>query len=143
MNLFKTVDGLLKRTATAITKEFVLNKDKISLYFIGLEDDRMFLYMSYTKPEDQILEDCSKLYEYARVHPVRRVVFTIHDVDLFDADKYVKLFMQMFGIDNTRGGSYVDVILPDYQQKSLERELFTASADFVKDNNDALYVEDK
>jgi|Laugresbdmm110sn_2_1035109.scaffolds.fasta_scaffold00918_3 2-iminoacetate synthase ThiH len=132
MSFLKTIDELLKKKSPI--RKRILFPEIITLYFIGLEDNKMFLYTSYEKPDDEIMEDCSKLYEYARIYKPRNIVFRIPEVDLFDIDKFVKMFMQMFGVDDTRGGSYVDVILPDFQQKALDIELFTATDDFVKAN---------
>jgi hypothetical protein len=138
MNFIQTIDFLLKPKLLQ-REEYVPNSNVISLYFIGLEDNKMFLYPSFTKSKDQIMEDCAKLYEYARVYKPRNVVFTIHDVDLFEIDSIVKLFMRMFGVENTRGGSYVDIDLPEYQKLALDRELFTASEDFLKSNAEILH----
>jgi hypothetical protein len=132
MSFLKTIDELLKKKSPI--RKRILFPEIITLYFIGLEDNKMFLYTSYEKPDDEIMEDCSKLYEYARIYKPRNIVFRIPEVDLFDIDKFVKMFMQMFGVDDTRGGSYVDVILPEFQQKALDIELFTATDDFVKAN---------
>jgi hypothetical protein len=49
------------------------------------------------------------------------------DCELTDADKYVKIFMQMFGENSVRGGSYTDIILPEWQKKTLDLEFKTAS----------------
>jgi len=135
MSLLSKIDNLLKKSPI---KEYVPDPSKINLYFIGLEDNKMFLYPSYGKPDTEIMEDCSKLYEYARIYPPRSIVFRIQEVDLFDIDKFVKMFMQMFGIDDTRGGSYVDVELPNYQRRALDDELFTASEDYMKSNQSIL-----
>jgi len=132
MSFLKTIDDLLKKKSP--TTRPLSDTTIITLYFIGLEDNKMFLYTSYEKPDDKIMEDCSKLYEYARIYKPRNIVFRIPEVDLFDVDKFVKMFMQMFGIDDTRGGSYVDVILPEFQQNALKIELFTATNDFIKAN---------
>jgi hypothetical protein len=136
MSFIKKIDDLLKKKSPI--REFIPNTNTICLYFIGLEDNKMFLYPSYEKHNNQIMEDCSKLYEYARIYKPRNIVFKIQDVDLFDIDKIVKMFMQMFGIDETRGGSYVDMELPEFQRLALDQELFTATENFVKANAELL-----
>ena len=127
-------------------------KMALNLYFVGLENNKLLLHASFTplhisnadfvggneckdnvttritnaqrckKSREQIILDCEKLYEYAKVNKPQNVVFVLENIDLFDVDKYVKMFMHMFGQDDCRGGSYLDVILPDYVQQTLKQE---------------------
>jgi predicted GIY-YIG superfamily endonuclease len=60
-----------------------------------------------------------------RYKPVA-VVATMHTVDMFDEDKWVKICMRSAGIDNVRGGSYSSMRLSVEQKKTLEREIRTA-----------------
>jgi hypothetical protein len=56
--------------------------------------------------------------------------------DLYDVDKYVKIFMHMFGIDDTRGGSYTDIELPVYLKESILYEKTITTIDYyLKKNN--------
>jgi len=87
-----------------------------------LEQNKMLLHAAVKKPVDQILQECSAKYEFARIHPPIRVVYILNDIDVYDIDRNVKLFMHMFGMDETRGGSYTESVLPDYVVKTLERE---------------------
>jgi len=53
------------------------------------------------------------------------VITTVPNADAFDEDKYTEKYMQSFGIDRVRGGSYVTLELPDYQRKTLQKKLCT------------------
>ena len=43
--------------------------------------------------------------------------------DDFDEDKYTKMYMKKYGIDNVRGGSYVQIKLSSSQKELLEKEI--------------------
>lgn len=92
------------------------------LYYVELENNKMILHASFQKECSQILKECIELYEFARINPPIKVVYVQKDVDFSEVDMNVKLFMYMFGVDDTRGGSYKETILPDYVLKTLERE---------------------
>jgi len=116
---------------------------KYALYFIGLEDNNMFLYLSYKKEKEQILYECQHLYDYPKLYRPKDIVFTMDDCELTDADNYVKIFMKMFGEDTVRGGSYTDIILPEWQKKTLDLEFETATIEKLDENEkvfESVYV---
>lgn len=116
------------QTKATMTEEFLKKQSRrYSLYFIALEDNNMFLYLSYRKTNDKILYQCEHLYDYPKLYKPIEVVSIMDDCELTDADKYVKIFMRMFGEDSVRGGSYTDIILPEWQKKTLQQEFDMAS----------------
>lgn len=100
------------------------------LYFVALEEDKMLLHASFKRSYEEVLVDCEILYEYAKIYKPKRVVYVSENIDLYDVDKNVKIFMNMFGIDDTRGGSYTDVVLSEHVKQVLEAEFKTADIDF-------------
>ena len=128
--LFEKVCGYLEQYLNKMDENKVNNdvvetdptKMALNLYFVGLENNRLLLHASFKKSREQIILDCEKLYEYAKINKPQNVVFILENIDLFDVDKYVKMFMHMFGQDDCRGGSYLDIILPDYVQQTLKQE---------------------
>ena len=112
-------------------KSVLENEDEMSddaytaplyMYYVSLENQKLMLHVDFKKDYDTIISDCEKLYEYVNVNRPIRVVYVTEVQDLYDVDKDVKLYMNMFGLDNTRGGSYTDVELPDYLLKTLTHE---------------------
>lgn len=95
---------------------------QLYLYFVSLENNKMFLHADIEKEKDDILNECKEQYKFVQINPPRRIVYTMVINDLYDINKYVKLFMHMFGIDDTRGGCYTDIELADYLRKSIEHE---------------------
>lgn len=51
------------------------------------------------------------------------ILKTYQNCDHFDEDKYTKMYMDKFGIDNVRGGSYTKVNLENNIIKFLKKEL--------------------
>lgn len=65
--------------------------------------------------------------EWTRRYKPLKVIETIHHADDFDEDKYTKMYMKQYGINNVRGGSYAQINLPEYSLQALEKELCSAS----------------
>jgi hypothetical protein len=51
------------------------------------------------------------------------ILKTYKNCDKFDEDKYTKIYMDKYGIDNVRGGSYTKINLDNDVIKFLEKEL--------------------
>ena len=99
-----------------------LESAPLYMYYVSLENDKMLLHVDFKQDVDVVLANCRKLYEFAIINAPRKVVYTTEVKDLYDVDKDVKLFMNMFGIDNTRGGSYADVELPEFLMNTILHE---------------------
>ena len=104
--------------------------NKLYMYFVSLADDKLFLHTDFKMEYDDVMKTCEECFEYAKQHIPRKIIFTLEINDLYDVDKYVKLFMHMFGIDDTRGGSYTDVVLPEYLKESIHHEKRITSIDY-------------
>lgn len=51
---------------------------------------------------------------------------TIENASPFDEDKITKEYMSKYGIDNVRGGSYVEITLSEFQNETLKTEIWAA-----------------
>jgi hypothetical protein len=65
--------------------------------------------------------------EWTRLYKPIEVIEKIDDADDFDEDKYTKIYMNKYGIDNVRGGSYTQLILQDHVIENLQKELCSAN----------------
>jgi hypothetical protein len=90
-----------------------------SVYFIALEDNNMFLYLSYEKSNEEIMQDCLEQYDYVKLFRPTRVVYVMENAELSDLHEQLKILMKMFGENTARGGDYTDIILTEEQEKEL------------------------
>jgi hypothetical protein len=81
-----------------------------------------------TKSYARILFEAEILYDFTKEYLPESVYAKHIEECPVDLDKYVKYYMIWFGIDNVRGGSYINIDLPDYQQKTLLEEMNTAAS---------------
>ena len=96
--------------------------NKLYMYYISLEDEHLFLHTDFKKDYNKVIEECLAKYDYVKLHKPQKVVFVMEIHDFYDVDKYVKMFMHMFGIEKTRGGSYTDIVLKDAFLETIEHE---------------------
>jgi cellular nucleic acid-binding protein len=86
-------------------------------YYIGRSDDVIKRYQQHTSG---LGSAWTKKYK-----PVR-ILDTIENVSPFDEDKITKEYMAKYGIENVRGGSYVEIELSELQTEALKIELWQA-----------------
>jgi cellular nucleic acid-binding protein len=63
---------------------------------------------------------------WTRQHRPVEVVKIIEGCSNFDEDKYTKEYMAKYGIDNVRGGTYVETKLSSTQKDTIHREIWGA-----------------
>lgn len=93
------------------------------IYVLRLQQNKYFVYFSdEMKMEKQIMIESEIYYDYVKKYKPISIIETIPFIDHFDIDKTVKHYMYYHGYDNVRGGSYIDEILPDYLEKTINHE---------------------
>lgn len=65
--------------------------------------------------------------QWTKLHKPIQILEQFETIDIFDEDKYTKKYINKYGIDNVRGGSYSNVILTEWQIKAIEHELKTSN----------------
>lgn len=98
------------------------------IYVIKLADEHYFLMRNNVPniTDTQLLFEAEIRYEYPKIHLPVYVYSHYKEESSTDLDRYVKQYMFSYGIENVRGGSYMEPILPDYQKKALMNEMDTA-----------------
>ena len=97
----------------------------VSIYALKLQGNKYYIGKSNV-PRSRILQHFSKNgSEWTRMYPPIDVVEETKG-DNFDEDKITKQYMETYGIDNVRGGSYCQARLQPAQLKYIQQELQTA-----------------
>lgn len=63
--------------------------------------------------------------KWTKIYKPKQIIDIKYNADCFDEDKYVKIYMDKYGIDNVRGGSYSSIKLT-YEKNILAKEIKTA-----------------
>ncbi len=79
-------------------------------YYVGKSDDVMKRYQQHL---------CGNGSAWTRRYKPISLEKTIEGVSSFEEDKITKEYMSKYGIENVRGGSYVEIELDDIQKESL------------------------
>jgi predicted GIY-YIG superfamily endonuclease len=97
-----------------------------NIYILRLEGGKYYVGKT-DNPTKRYNEHVSgKGSAWTRKHKPVAFETIIPNASAFDEDKYTKEYMLKYGIDNVRGGSYVQITLDDSQIDLLKRELWGA-----------------
>ena len=119
----------------------------VNVVILELEKDKFFILK--TNNSNYNLNNFNKdSYTFTIKYPPKSVFKIITDCDIFDLDKYIKKYMDKYGIDNVRGGSYLNEYLTPLENSSLKKELWIANNVYSdnlekKDQNDNLNNKNK
>ena len=93
------------------------------IYVLECSQDKYYVGKT-NRLDDRLLEHITNRGSaWTKKYTPISIIETVSNVDEFDEDKYVKIYMKKYGIDNVRGGSYSQIDLPDYSILALEKEL--------------------
>lgn len=97
-----------------------------NIYVLRLEDGRYYIGKSecVTKRYEQHMQGNGSAW--TRKYKPVSLEKTIKDVSPFEEDKVTKEYMSKYGIENVRGGSYVEIDLSDFQIDALNMEIWAA-----------------
>jgi len=64
---------------------------------------------------------------WTQLHKPVDVLEIIENADSFDEDKYTKLYMSKYGIDNVRGAAYTQIVLDQLTKEHIEKEIYSTT----------------
>lgn len=94
-----------------------------NIYVLKLQNNKYYIGKSKCVIDRIIEHKNLKAACWTKKYPVIDIIAVYPNCDDFDEDKYVKIYMLKFGIDNVRGGSYSQILISDDQYDFIEREL--------------------
>jgi predicted GIY-YIG superfamily endonuclease len=100
-----------------MTTQIYILRLQCGKYYVGKSDNPMSRYQEHLIG---IGSAWTRKYKPIAVDKI------IDNASHFDEDKYTKEYMAKYGIDNVRGGTYVEIELDDLQKESLNREIWSA-----------------
>jgi predicted GIY-YIG superfamily endonuclease len=111
-----------------------------TIYVLKLEGGRF--YVGKTDNIDKRYQQHVKGYGSAWTKKYKPISIdrTIQNASSFDEDKHTKEYMSKYGIDNVRGGSYVQIKLTEEQKSALKLEIRGATDKCTRCGRDGHFV---
>jgi len=95
--------------------------DSLCIYVLELDGGRFYVGKTTNSSARLLSHFGQDGSEWTKKHKPVRVVDVIHNCDTFDEDKYTKIYMRRYGIDNVRGGSYCTIDLSPVKKRFIQQ----------------------
>jgi len=98
----------------------------VSIYCLKLKDNKYYVGKSAN-----VISRINNHYNnngcyWTQKYKPIETLFIYNDCDNYDEDKYTKMMMGKYGIENVRGGSYSQIILTPDIKNIIQREIYNA-----------------
>ena len=113
---------------------------KINIYVIKCKNDKY--YVGRTKYLDERVEDhlTGQGSTWTKMNKPIKLLRVIKDCDKYDEDKYVLMYMEKYGVNNVRGGSYSQIKLSEGQMDYIKNQMAGANDKCFKCNKSGHFV---
>lgn len=112
------------------------------IYILRLENNKYYIGKTNNLEERLKAHDQRTGCAWTSKYKFVELIETIDTDNIFEEDKCTKEYMNKYGIDNVRGGSYCQISLSPSDKKCLERELFHAKGLCLQCGNSGHFVTD-
>ena len=99
----------------------------VFIYVLQLKEDKWYIGKTESSKFRIDTHFDSKGSGFTKKYPPEEIYQIIPECDKYDEDKYVKKYMDKYGIDNVRGGSFSRLELTEEEKKSIQKELWGAN----------------
>lgn len=98
----------------------------VSIYILSLENNKYYIGKSHN-PNDRIMEHLDgKGSQFTKLYKPKKLIEIISDSDDYDEDKYTLQYMDKYGIENVRGGSFSQIEFTHEDIKRIKRMIYNA-----------------
>lgn len=96
----------------------------LCIYVLQLSDGKYYVGKTTRMIHERFQEHCDgRGSSYTRKHKPIQIIRIISNASDYDEDRYVKEYMNIYGIENVRGGSYISEILSNSDIEILTKEI--------------------
>ena len=99
----------------------------VFIYVLQLKEDKWYIGKTESSKFRIDTHFDNKGSGFTKKYPPEEIYQIIPECDKYDEDKYVKKYMDKYGIDNVRGGSFSRLELTEEEKKSIQKELWGAN----------------
>jgi len=99
----------------------------VFIYVLQLKENKWYIGKTETSKFRIDTHFDSAGSEFTKKYPPQEIYQIIPECDKYDEDKYVKKYMDKYGIDNVRGGTYCRLELTSNEKEVIQKELCGAN----------------
>jgi len=99
----------------------------VFIYVLQLKENKWYIGKTETSKFRIDTHFDSAGSEFTKKYPPQEIYQIIPECDKYDEDKYVKKYMDKYGIDNVRGGTYCRLELTSNEKEVIQKELWGAN----------------
>uniref|UniRef100_A0A6C0AD24 GIY-YIG domain-containing protein n=1 Tax=viral metagenome TaxID=1070528 RepID=A0A6C0AD24_9ZZZZ len=112
----------------------------ITVYILKLETDKYYIGRTTKNVYERVLDHSKGEAGYwTKIYKPKELIDFKPNADKFDVDLYVKKYMDKYGINNVRGGTYSSPKLTNEKYNVLREELANANFEKVKKARSKVY----
>ena len=113
----------------------------MNLYILKLINNKYYIGTTNKDVIERLQEHINnKGSQWTKKHKVLKLEKSITNCDKYDEDKWTKIYMDKYGIENVRGGSYCEIKLNMESVNTIAREISHANGNCLYCNKKGHYI---